>query len=102
MSAIAANRAAVILNHLSSSASHPAGLLANQVAIVTGAGQGIGGATALLFAKEGASVVVSDLDDVKGKAIVAQITQAGGKAIAVSGDVTDPAFPDRLIGETIK
>lgn len=39
---------------------------------------------------------------VKGKAIAAQITQSGGKAIAVSGDVTDPAFPDRLIGETIK
>ncbi|KAF9384314.1 Methionine aminopeptidase 1 [Podila verticillata] len=102
MSAVAAKRASLIMNHLSSSASYPAGLLASQVAIVTGAGQGIGGATALLFAKEGASVVVSDLDDVKGKAIVAQITQSGGKAIAVSGDVTDPAFPDRLIGETIK
>ncbi|KAF9208215.1 Methionine aminopeptidase 1 [Podila verticillata] len=102
MSAVAAKRASLIMNHLSSSASHPAGLLASQVAIVTGAGQGIGGATALLFAKEGASVVVSDLDDVKGKAIVAQITQSGGKAIAVSGGVTDPAFPDRLIGETIK
>ncbi|KAG0036955.1 Methionine aminopeptidase 1 [Podila clonocystis] len=102
MSAAAAKRASLIMNHLASSATHPAGLLVSQVAIVTGAGQGIGGATALLFAKEGASVVVSDLDDVKGKAIVAQITQSGGKAIAVSGDVTDPAFPDRLIGETIK
>ncbi|KAG0088164.1 Methionine aminopeptidase 1 [Podila epicladia] len=102
MSAAAAKRASLIMNHLASSATHPAGLLSSQVAIVTGAGQGIGGATALLFAKEGASVVVSDLDDVKGKAIAAQITQSGGKAIAVSGDVTDPAFPDRLIGETIK
>jgi 3-oxoacyl-[acyl-carrier protein] reductase len=39
---------------------------------------------------------------VKGKAIAQQIIQAGGKAIAVSGDVTDLAFPDRLINETIK
>ncbi|GJJ74075.1 3-oxoacyl-[acyl-carrier protein] reductase [Entomortierella parvispora] len=102
MSSSANQRATVILNHLSASATHPSGLLSNQVAIVTGAGQGIGGATALLFAKEGASVVVSDLDDVKGKAIAEQINKAGGKAIAVSGDVTDPAFPDRLISETIK
>ncbi|KAF9094357.1 Methionine aminopeptidase 1 [Mortierella sp. GBA35] len=102
MSAVAANRVSVIMNHLSSSASHPAGLLAGQVAIITGAGQGIGGATALLFAKEGASVVVSDLDDNKGKDIANQIIQAGGKAIVVSGDVTDLSFPERLIEETVK
>ncbi|KAG0241504.1 hypothetical protein BGW41_005813 [Actinomortierella wolfii] len=102
MSAVAANRVSVIMNHLSSSASHPAGLLANQVAIITGAGQGIGGATALLFGKEGASVVVSDLDAAKGEAVAKEIIQNGGKAIAVSGDVTDPAFPERLIAETIK
>ncbi|KAF9931685.1 Methionine aminopeptidase 1 [Linnemannia zychae] len=102
MSAVAANRVAVLVNQLSASATYPAGLLSGQVAIVTGAGQGIGGATALLFGKEGASVVVSDLDDVKGNAIVQQIIQSGGKAIAVSGDVTDSAFPDRLINETIK
>ncbi|KAF9360021.1 Methionine aminopeptidase 1, partial [Mortierella sp. NVP85] len=121
MSAVAANRVSVIMNHLSASASHPRGLLAGQVAIVTGAGQGIGGATALLFAKEGASVVVSDLDDgndngyhgnflkhnedaavrAKGKDIANQITAAGGKAIVVSGDVTDLSFPERLIEETV-
>jgi 3-oxoacyl-[acyl-carrier protein] reductase len=39
------------------------GLLEGQVAIITGSGQGIGAATARLFAKEGAKVVVSDLDD---------------------------------------
>ncbi|KAF9926647.1 Methionine aminopeptidase 1 [Modicella reniformis] len=102
MSTIAANRVSVIMNHLSSSASQPGGLLAGQVAIVTGAGQGIGGASALLFAKEGASVVVSDLDDVKAKDIAQQITSAGGKAIVVSGDVTDLSFPERLVEETVK
>lgn len=105
MSSIANSRAQVIMNHLSagaSSAAHPAGLLAGQVAIITGAGQGIGGASALLFGKEGASVVVSDLDGAKGEDIARQIIAAGGKAIAVQGDVTDLAFPDRLIGATIK
>ncbi|KAF9577973.1 Methionine aminopeptidase 1 [Lunasporangiospora selenospora] len=104
MSAIAASRVNLLVNHLSSasSATHPAGLLAGQVAIITGAGQGIGGAAALLFGKEGAHVVVSDLDDVKGKAVAEEINKAGGKAIAVNGDVTDPTFPDRLIEETVK
>lgn len=45
------------------SATHPHGLLAGQVAIVTGAAQGIGKACAVLFAKEGAKVVVADLDE---------------------------------------
>ncbi|KAK3827970.1 MAG: hypothetical protein J3Q66DRAFT_291726 [Benniella sp.] len=105
MSSTAANRVAVLMNHLSatpSATSHPSGLLAGQVAIVTGAGQGIGGATALLFGKEGAHVVVSDLDDAKGKAMAEQINKAGGKAISINGDVTDPAFPDRLVEETVK
>ncbi|KAI8594271.1 hypothetical protein EDD21DRAFT_99493 [Dissophora ornata] len=105
MSSTAASRVSVLMNHLSatpSSATHPSGLLAGQVAIITGAGQGIGGATALLFAKEGASVVVSDLDKTKGMAIAEQIITSGGKAISVSGDVTDPTFPERLIEETIE
>ncbi|KAF9161513.1 hypothetical protein DFQ26_004484 [Actinomortierella ambigua] len=102
MSAVAANRVSVIMNHLSSSAAHPAGLLANQVAIVTGAGQGIGGATALLFGKEGASVVVSDLDATKGEEVAKEIIQNGGKAIAVPGDVTDPTFAERVVAEAIK
>jgi len=76
-------------------------ILKDQVAIITGAGQGIGCAAALLFAKEGASVVVSDLDGAKAKSVVEDITKNGGKAIAVVGDVTDPAFPDRIVKETI-
>lgn len=50
-----------ISGHLS--ASHSQGLLAGEVAIITGAAQGIGRSTALLFAKEGAKVVVADLDE---------------------------------------
>ncbi|KAG0313662.1 Methionine aminopeptidase 1 [Dissophora globulifera] len=105
MSSAAIKRVSVLMNHLSatpSSATYKTGLLAGQVAIVTGAGQGIGGATALLFGKEGANVVVSDLDEIKGKSIADQINKSGGKAISINGDVTDPAFPERLIEETVK
>lgn len=48
-----------VLSHLN----YPQGLLANQVAIVTGSGQGIGAEVARLFANEGAKVIVSDIDD---------------------------------------
>lgn len=53
-----------VANHVApESASHYTGLLAGQVAIITGAGQGIGAACAVIFAKEGAKVVVSDIDE---------------------------------------
>jgi hypothetical protein len=47
-------------------------------------------------------VKLHSLNEAKGKAIAEQINKAGGKAISVNGDVTDPAFPDRLVEETIK
>lgn len=74
-----------------------AGLLQDQVAIITGAGRGIGAAAARLFAAEGAKVVASDRDKEPVEAVVADITQAGGTAVAVAGDITDPAFPDSLV-----
>jgi 3-oxoacyl-[acyl-carrier protein] reductase len=77
-------------------------LLQNQVAIVTGAGRGIGAATAKLFAQEGARVVVSDLDVAPAQQVVAEIQAAGGRAIAFPGDVTDPTFPDQLMKKTVE
>lgn len=50
------------LSQISSHLNFPSGLLANQVAIITGAGQGIGAETARLFANEGAKVIVADID----------------------------------------
>ncbi|KAL4428257.1 hypothetical protein ABPG75_002346 [Micractinium tetrahymenae] len=75
----------------------PGRLLLGQVAIVTGAGGGIGRAAAILFAHQGAHVVVSDLDAEKSQATVDFILNSSGSAISVPGDITDPAFPARLV-----
>lgn len=73
------------------------GMLEGQVAIITGSGRGIGAAAARLFASEGASIVVSDLDSAPAEETVNAIRAAGGQAVAVIGDVTDPTFPAQLI-----
>ncbi len=64
-------------------------LLDGKNAIITGAGNGVGQATALIFSKEGANVVVVDLDGAKAQATVDLIEAAGGKAIAVQADVSN-------------
>jgi len=77
------------------------GMIDDKVAILTGSGRGIGAATAKMFGAEGASVVVSDLDPTPAEETAAAIRAAGGKAIVVAGDVTDPAFPAQLIQATL-
>jgi NAD(P)-dependent dehydrogenase (short-subunit alcohol dehydrogenase family) len=72
------------------------------VAVVTGAGNGIGRATALAFAREGAKVVVSDVDGREGEQTVAQIRQAGGEARFAAADVSKEADVVGLIEGTIK
>tara|TARA_B100000676_G_C18069717_1_gene843463 strand:+ start:835 stop:1608 length:774 start_codon:yes stop_codon:yes gene_type:complete len=65
------------------------GLMEGKVGIVTGAGAGIGRASARAFAEEGAKVVVSDLDPVEGEETVRLIKEAGGQALFFKCDVTD-------------
>ncbi|THH31577.1 hypothetical protein EUX98_g2609 [Antrodiella citrinella] len=95
-----ADRLSQVAGHLSNTYSR--GLLAGEVAIITGSGQGIGRSCAILFAKEGAKVVVSDLDVKKAEAVVEEIKAAGGDAIAVGGDVSADDFPQRILEATIK
>jgi len=92
----------VVVQNNNTSGIYPNGLLYDQVAIITGSGQGIGEFTAHLFSKEGAKVVVSDIDSVKSDKVAADIISQGRKALSVPGDVTDPNFPHKLIDSTIK
>ncbi|KAG9760329.1 NAD(P)-binding protein, partial [Aureobasidium melanogenum] len=88
------------ISQIASHLNYPRGLLAGQVAIVTGAGQGIGAETARLFANEGAKVVVSDIDGEKASAVANSINSNGGKALAVAGDMLDDAYLKTLIEKT--
>ncbi|WP_284459836.1 SDR family NAD(P)-dependent oxidoreductase [Cupriavidus campinensis] len=76
--------------------------LEGKVAIVTGAGRGIGRCIALKFANEGASVVVNDLDAAPANEVVAEIRAAGGQALAFPCNVTAPDFGDRLVKATLE
>ena len=76
--------------------------LPGKVAIVTGAASGIGRATAVLFAREGAKVVVADLQPEQGEETVRQITAAGGEAIFVRTDVGQDADVERLVRATVE
>lgn len=71
--------------------------LDGRVAVITGAGRGVGRATACLLAREGARVVVNDLDGGEADATVRIIRDAGGQALACAGDVTAAAFPQLLV-----
>ncbi|HEX5688416.1 MAG TPA: SDR family NAD(P)-dependent oxidoreductase, partial [Roseiflexaceae bacterium] len=77
-------------------------LLEGKIAIVTGAGRGIGAATARLLAAHGALVVLGDLDAAPAEETVAAIVAAGGQAVALPGDVTDRSYLDRLVGASVE
>ncbi|PPQ39794.1 SDR family NAD(P)-dependent oxidoreductase [Rhodopila globiformis] len=76
--------------------------LKDKIGLVTAAGSGMGRAGAIRFAAEGASVAVVDLNPEAADAVVRQITAAGGKAIALSGDLTSDAFARDIVRRTAR
>jgi NAD(P)-dependent dehydrogenase (short-subunit alcohol dehydrogenase family) len=76
--------------------------LSGKVALITGGGTGIGRATALAFAREGASVAVAGRRLEKLKEVIGEIEKQGGKAIALECDVTRSAQVERTVEETAK
>ena len=79
-----------------------AGVLTDKAILVTGASTGIGRATALRAAQEGANIVVADVNTVEGPNTVAAITDAGGNAIFIETDVTQSDQVRAAIGATVE
>jgi len=74
----------------------------NKTVIITGAASGIGKATAELFAKEGASVIISDIQVAEGKAVTESIIAAGGKASFFETDVSKPEEMEALVNFAVR
>ncbi len=76
--------------------------LTGKVALITGAGMGMGRESALLFAEEGARVVVADIDETAARATAGDIEKAGGQALGVVGDVAREADVERIVEEGLR
>ncbi|RPH85583.1 MAG: glucose 1-dehydrogenase [Candidatus Rokuibacteriota bacterium] len=76
--------------------------LKGKVALITGAGMGMGREASVLFAEEGARIVVADIDGVAAQATVELVEKAGGQAVAVTGDVALEIDVRRMIDEGVR
>ena len=76
--------------------------LHGKVALITGAASGIGRATALLFAREGAAVVIADVNEPGGQSVATEITNSGGQAIFEPADVTRAGDCQRVVERTMR
>ncbi len=75
--------------------------LEGKIGIVTAAASGMGRAGVQRFAREGAAVAVVDLDPAGAEAVAAEVREAGGRALALAGDLTDDAFAREIVGRTV-
>ncbi|NLA75551.1 MAG: glucose 1-dehydrogenase [Deltaproteobacteria bacterium] len=73
----------------------------DKTALITGAASGLGEASALLLAKEGARIVVADINEIRGERVVKKITEDGGKAIFIKLDVSNEAEWEDAIAKTL-
>ena len=78
------------------------GRMSGKVGLVTAAASGMGRAGVIRFAREGAAVGVVDIDEARTEAVVREITEAGGKAIAIAGDLRQDAFAREIVRRTVK
>lgn len=78
------------------------GRVQGKVAVITGSGSGMGRAAALLFASEGAKLVVVDIHEANGQAVVDEIKKGGGDAIFVRVDTGKEADLKRMVDEAVK
>jgi len=78
------------------------GRLDGKVAVITGAGSGMGQAAAILFAKEGAKVVVADIVEKAGEETVKLVKEAGGEATFVKVDITEAADVKKMVDTAVK
>ena len=76
--------------------------LEGAVAVITGSGQGLGEATARLFGREGAKVIVADVDEAAAHSVAAHIVAEGGSALAVAADISLARDADALIARTVE
>ena len=76
--------------------------LQDKVTLITGGASGIGEATARLFAREGASVVIVDIDEARGEQVAAEIVKDGGRAMYVSADVAEEASADNALRRAVE
>lgn len=78
------------------------GQLSGRVAVITGSGRGIGRQLALRLAREGADIVVNDLDEAPAQETVRLVEKSGSRAVACVGDVTAADFGDRIIDQAVR